>query len=227
MNTDPYVRFRTATGPLRQRAHTAPAVLRLLAGELSRHQLALLTLQMYHYVKYTKVLFEYALSRVDAGAEHEPLRQMLRYFAEDEAGHELVALRDLESMGYDPNACAATLPLPAALNLHGANRLAVEEYGPYYLVGETFATETVGAENSRRIELAYRDVAAVAFYALHAEADVGHAAVSERILVHALGLRDTERPIMLGYATAVHNLQRLAEAVVDSHLYPAAFQLPS
>lgn len=227
MNTDPYPRFLAATGPLRQRAHTTPAVVRLLAGELSRYQLALLTLQMYHYVKYTGPVFEYAHGRVAVGAEHEPLREMLAFFRTDEAGHELVALRDLEKMGYDPAVCADTLPLPAALNLHGANRLAVEEYGPYYLVGETYATETVGAEISRRIELAYRDVASVAFYALHAEADVGHAAASERILVHALGLPDTERAITLGYATALHNLQRLAEAVIDAHLYPAAFQLPS
>ena len=87
--------------------------------------------------------------------------------------------------------------------------------------------ETVGADLSRQIEHAYRDVAPVAFYTVHAEADAEHAVASERIVRHALGLPGTARPILLGYATALHNLQRLAEAVLGADVYPAPFQLPA
>ena len=224
---DAFDRFLANTRFQWHRSFEAASTRRLLGGAFSRTQLAMLTLQMFHYVKYTVPVFEEALARVAEGAAHEPLRAMLRFFAEDEAGHDRLALRDLARMGYDPEQCAASLPLPATLDLHGANRLAVAEYGPYYLVGETYATETVGAEISRRIERAYAGVAEVSFYAVHAEADVGHAARSEEIVRHALTLPGTEGAITLGYLTALHNLQRLAEAVEDSAPFPAAFQLPA
>lgn len=220
-----FKQFHTMAEAAWQRASGAPGARRVLSGELNRSQLALLTLQMYHYVKYTVPVFEYALTLVRPGREHDPLAQMLRFFAHDEAGHDRVALRDLQRMGYAKR-CAETLPLPATLNLHGANRLAVEEYGPYYLVGETYATETVGARISRGVEHAYRDVAEVSFYAVHAEADPGHAAVSERVVRHALSMPGNSRAITLGYLTALHNLQALAEAVLHAEHYPAAFQLP-
>lgn len=221
-----FERFHAMSGHARDRAYQTSASRRLLGGELTEAQLALLTLQMYHYVKYTVSVFEEALALVRPGREHDPLAEMLRFFATDEAGHDCVALRDLQRMGYDSLACTRTLPLPATLNLHGANRLAVHEYGPYYLVGETYATETVGAEISRRVEHAYRDVAAVSFYAVHADADPQHAAVSEKVVRHALSLEGTEAVVTLGYLTAVHNLQQLASAVLDAEHYPAAFQLP-
>ncbi len=204
----------------------SPFLERLVAGAFAKEQIAMLTLQMFHYVKYTVRIFTYALGRVPPGEEHEPLRKMLRFFADDEAGHELVALQDLERMGYDRDKCKATLPLPTALNLHGANRLAVEEYGPYYLVGETYATETAGAELSGIIARAYAETAKVGFYTLHAEADQVHALKSEEILRHALSLEGTRRPILLGYLTALRNLHGLAEEAVHASAYPSEFQLP-
>lgn len=219
-------RFRAATRFQWERSMNAPSTQRLLNGAFTQAQLAMLTLQMFHYVKHTVALFEEAITFVPDGEVHLPLRTMLRFFAEDEAGHDRIALRDLGRMGYDVAACEATLPLPATLDLHGANGLAVKEYGPYYLVGETYATETVGAELSRRIQRAYAGVAEVAFYAVHAEADVGHAAKSEAVVRHALTLPGAERLVTLGYLTALHNLRGLAEAVEESGAFPAAFQLP-
>lgn len=203
----------------------------VVEGKLTREELAMLTLQMFHYVKYTVPVFRWALTRVPPGEEHEPLRQMLGFFASDEDGHDQVALRDLEALGYDPEACAATLPLPTTLNLHGANRLAVEEYGPYYLVGETYATETVGARLSAAIHHAMvgrADLArGITFYDVHGVADVLHAEKSEEVLAHALGRPENRRPLLLGCLTAWRNLSQLAAEVPRARLYPAEFQLPS
>jgi len=207
---------------------TTQAVVR---GKLDAPEVALLTLQMYHYVKYTVPVFQEALAAAPHGEEHEPLRQMLAFFATDEEGHDRVALRDLAALGYDPEACMRTLPLPPTLNLHGANKLAIAEYGPYYLVGETYATETVGAEMSAAIHAALAQKpelrAGLRFYDVHGEADVLHAARSIAVLRHALERPENRRPIVLGCLTAWRNLSLLAAEIPKARLYPSEFQLPT
>jgi pyrroloquinoline quinone (PQQ) biosynthesis protein C len=202
----------------------------VVRGRLQREELAMLTLQMFHYVKYTVPVFEEALAKAPRGEEHAPLRMMLSYFASDEAGHDKVALRDLEALGYDPRTCMETLPLPATLALHGTNRLAIAEYGPYYLVGETYATETVGAEMSAAIHAALSGDAelrrGIHFYDVHGEADVRHAEKSVEVLKIALERPENRRPIVLGCLAAWRNLSLLAADVFEARLYPAEFQLP-
>jgi hypothetical protein len=202
----------------------------LIKGRHDREGVAMVTLQMYHYVKNTVPVFQYALGRLGKGAEHAELRAMLEYFIEDEAGHDRVALKDLARMGYDPELCKQTLPLPTTLNLQGANKLAVDEYGPYYLVGETYATETVGAQVSQGIHDAYRHHpelgGCLAFYSVHGEADQVHAARSEATLRRCLSNPSRRRPLLLGCLTAWKNLMQLADEIRFAPLYPREFQLP-
>jgi hypothetical protein len=214
--------WRTATGSWGN--------LMLAYGKHDREALAMVTLQMYHYVKRTVAVLDLALSKIPPGEEHAELRAVFEYFARDEAGHELVALKDLERMGYDPDACREALPLPTTLNLQGANMLALEEYGPYYLLGETYATETVGAMVSQGIYEAYKNHpelgGAVAFYRVHGDADVAHAAKSESSLRRYLAAPGNRRPLVLGCLTAWKNLMQLAMEIQSYKLYPPEFQLP-
>lgn len=202
----------------------------IVRGKLEVAEVAMLTLQMYHYVKHTVPVFREALASAPGGDEHEPLRRMLAFFAADEEGHDKIALRDLAALGYDPEACMRTLPLPTTLNLHGANMLGIAEYGPYYLVGETYATETVGAEMSAAIHAALAHKSelreGIRFYDVHGEADVLHAAKSVEVLTHALERAENRRPIVLGCLTAWRNLSQLAAEIPKARLYPGEFQLP-
>lgn len=227
---DAFDRFRQDVDFMWRETTSLATTQRVVAGDMQRGELAMLTLQMYHYVKYTTPVFREALTQVPVGAAHDPLRRMLAFFAADEEGHDRVALRDLASLGYDPEACMRTLPLPTTLNLHGANRLALAEYGPYYLVGETYATETVGAQMSAAIHAALGTKPALAggirFYDVHGEADVVHAAKSVETLRSALADPANRRPILLGCLTAWRNLAQLAAEVFKAHLYPVEFQLP-
>lgn len=227
---NPFEEFRRDVDFMWREATSLPTTRAIRSGELAVGELAMLTLQMYHYVKYTVPVFREALGLVPGGAEHDPLREMLAFFASDEDGHDKVALRDLARLGYDPEACMQTLPLPTTLNLHGANRLALSEYGPYYLVGETYATETVGAEMSAAIHtaLARREELAsgIRFYGLHGEADVLHAEKSVAIVRNALERAENRRPIILGCLTAWRNLSLLAAEIRNAPLYPKEFQLP-
>jgi len=202
----------------------------LTRGKLDREALAMVTLQMYHYVKRTVAVIDLALARLPRAPEHDDLRQLLEYFAREEDGHERLALRDLAAMGYDPEACQRVLPLPTTLNLQGANQLALEEFGPYYLLGETYATETVGAHVSQSIFDAYRGHpelgGAVSFYRVHGDADQRHAAKSEATLRRHLEVPGRRAPLVLGCLTAWRNLTALAQEIQNHRLYPADFQLP-
>lgn len=228
--TEAFDRFRNDVDFMWREATSTWTTQMIISGKLATDDLAMLTLQMYHYVKYTVPVFREALAIAPAGPEHRPLREMLAYFASDEEGHDAVALRDLAALGYDPDACKATLPLPTTLNLHGANRLAIAEYGAYYLVGETYATETVGAAMSGAIHasLSERPDAkrGIRFYEVHGEADVAHAAKSEAVVRQALARTDNRRPILLGCLTVWRNLSQLAAEIPRARLYPEEFQLP-
>jgi len=228
--TDVFNEFRRDVDFMWRMATNSWASIALTKGELDREGLAMVTLQMYHYVKNTVPVFEWALERVPEGDEHDDLRALLMYFIKDEAGHDLVALKDLEAMGYPREACRNTLPLPTTMNLQGANKLAVEEYGPYFLLGETYATETVGATISQGIYDAYQHhpelAKCVSFYSVHGEADVDHAARSEVMLRRSLEVPTRRRPLVLGCLTAWKNLMNLGMEVQNYRLYPAEFQLP-
>jgi hypothetical protein len=229
--TKAFDRFRADVDFMWREATSLWTTQAVVRGKLDVPELAMLTLQMYHYVKYTVPVFKEALAIAPLGKEHDPLRKMLAFFASDEEGHDRIALRDLAALGYDPEACKQILPLPTTLNLHGANKLALAEYGPYYLVGETYATETVGAEMSAAIHSALERrpelKAGIRFYDVHGEADVLHAAKSVEIVEYALEREENRRPIVLGCLTAWRNLSQLAAEIPKARLYPSEFQLPA
>jgi len=227
MHTKPFESFRKDVEFMWRMSTSSWAALMLTHGKLDPEALAMVTLQMYHYVKHTVAVCEYALARLPPGKEHDDFREVLRYFAEGEDGHDRLALRDLDRLGYDAAACAETLPLPTTLNLHGANRLAIDTYGPYYLLGETYATETVGAQISAGIFDAYAGNPATArgaeFYHVHGEADVQHAARAEECLRRCLPAHGPA--ITLGCLTAWRNLMGLGMEIQHYKLYPEPFQL--
>lgn len=222
---DSFAAFERDVEPIWQLSRGAWATVMLERGRMNREELAMVTLQMYHYVKDTVPVLHYALARLPAGAEHDDYRRLLEHFVEEEAGHDRVALRDLAALGYDAEACAATFPLPTTMALQGANRLAIDAYGPYFLLGETYATETTGARISAAIHRAY--VAqlgnATKFYDVHGEADVDHAARSEACLRRYLP--EHRRVLTLGCITAWRNLMGMATEVQNYRLYPEPFQL--
>jgi len=224
----PWERFQRDVAFMWQQAMGCWSTLMLVHGRMDHEQLAMVTLQMYHYVKDTVAVLHHALAALPDAPEHDDYRALLHYFAADEAGHELVALRDLEALGYDAEVCKATLPLPTTHNLQAANRAGVDAWGPYYLLGETWATERVGAVISARIHEAYRAdgglAHGVSFYEVHGEADQGHADRSTALLRATLA-RDPAlyRPTLMGCLTAWRNLILLGMEIQSYRLYPADF----
>lgn len=225
-----YERLQRDTAFMWQQAMGCWSTLMLVHGRMDKDQLAMVTLQMYHYVKDTVAVIAHALAALPEAPEHASYRALLDYFAHDEAGHELVALRDLAALGFDVEACKATLPLPTTHNLQAANRAGIDTWGPYYLLGETWATERVGAVISARIHDAYRadgrHAHGVSFYEVHGEADVDHSDRSTALVREALA-RDPAlyRPVLMGCLTAWRNLMLLGMEIQSYRLYPAEFQL--
>jgi hypothetical protein len=225
---DAVQRFRHDTQFAIERAQTAAPLRALLDGRLEDEALAMLTLQMFHYVRHTVSITEYALQKLTD--EDRELRVLLEYLARDEAGHELVALEDLARLGYDPDECRASLPLPTTFNLPAENRFGIDTFGPYYLLGECQASETIGAELCTRILEAYRSRPTLAdgleFYRLHGASDVAHAHATELCFRSAMKRDALYRPILMGFLTATRNLSLLGGELGGYRSYPACFQLP-
>jgi hypothetical protein len=223
-------RFRHDTQFAVERARTSPQLRLLLEGRLEDEDLAMLTLQMFHYVRHTVPITEHALSRLAPGEEDGDVRRLFEYLARDEAGHELVALEDLARLGYDPDACRATLPLPTTFNLPAENRFGLETFGPYYLLGECCASEMVGAELSTRIFDAYKSrpslAAGLEFYRLHGVSDVAHARATEACFRRCVGKEEHYRPMLMGFLTATRNLVLMGAELAAYRAYPAPYQLP-
>ncbi len=222
-------RFQADVGFMDTMAFSSWSTLMLTSGGHDAEALAMVTLQMYHYVKETVPVLRFALDRVPDGPDHDDYRGFLEAFIREEEGHDAVALSDLKNLGYDRDACKATAPLPTTLNLQGANRAGVIRYGAYYLLGETYATEVTGARMSARVYDVYRDILGkrcVKFYDVHGEADVEHAAFSETLIRAKLGDPARYEAIVVGCINAWRNLLLLGTEIQSYKLYPAMYQLP-
>jgi pyrroloquinoline quinone (PQQ) biosynthesis protein C len=224
-----FERFREETDFMWRMAMGCWSTLMLVKGRMDKESVAMVTLQMFHYVKHTVPVCKHGLSRLPADPQHDALRALLEYFVEDEAGHDELALRDLARLGYDPERCRRTLPLPTTFNLAAANRMGVDELGPYWLLGESFATERVGAEISAAIHEAYAASPemdqGIAFYRVHGVSDADHASRTEACLRRYVEQPEHYPALLLGFLTSLRNLMLLGMELQHYRLYPAPFQL--
>jgi hypothetical protein len=93
-----------------------------------------------------------------AAAGREALAAWARAKAIEEDGHDVLARRDLEALGYDADAALAALRPPTALALAARLRAAVEADDPIECVGYAYALERLalarGADYVARVEAA-------------------------------------------------------------------------
>src|SRR5688572_1552231 len=108
-----------------------------------REGLAMVTLQMFHLASRSIPVIRHARLSLPEGPEHARFRELLAYLEKAEEGRELVALGDLERMGYDPERCRDTMPLPTTYNFTASTRAAIDELGPYAYLGSAYASELI------------------------------------------------------------------------------------
>lgn len=94
----------------------------------------------YHLCYHTPLLMKKAAQQF-ASAGRSTLAQWATERAKEEQGHELLALRDIQSMGYDPQAVVGSLiPLPTILLMDYFTRSA-EDLNPIDCVGYSYTME--------------------------------------------------------------------------------------
>ncbi|MCL6752252.1 hypothetical protein KBT16_15285 [Nostoc sp. CCCryo 231-06] len=97
----------------------------------------------YHLCHSTPQLMEEAQERF-ASADRQSLAQWAVQKAREEAGHDLLALRDIESMGYRAEAVVQALVPPAAKTLLDYFTQSVQDSDPIDCVGYSYTAERLG-----------------------------------------------------------------------------------
>ncbi len=112
-------------------------------GEVSRDLYAVYLRETYHLVRHTSRALARGASRVDDG--QRALRAWLLEQANEEHGHELFCLKDLQNLGLAPEAVTAAAPGPGAWGVVTQNYFFAETH-PSALLGVASATEGMGAD---------------------------------------------------------------------------------
>lgn len=97
----------------------------------------------YHSSRYTSRLMEEAAQRF-AASGRQNLAQWAVQKAKEEAGHDRLALLDIQSMGYDPIAVVQALVPSAATSLVDSLTRSVQASNPIDCVGHAYASERLG-----------------------------------------------------------------------------------
>lgn len=113
------------------------------SGQVSRDQYAVYLRETYHLVRHTSRALARGASRVED--RQRALRAWLLEQANEEHGHELFCLKDLQALGLTPETVTAPPPGPGAWGIVTQNYFFAEGH-PSALLGVASATEGMGAE---------------------------------------------------------------------------------
>lgn len=154
-----------------------PVFAQLQSGTFTRgHYLAYLK-ETYHLVTHTPRYLKAAAERLDA--QDAWLRDYYLKFADDETGHELLCVHDIRALGEKPEELLSEKPLGGSWAMITQNYYLATLGNPISLIGDTIATEGLGANLAssvadlleERYEVPH---AATTFLRVHGDEDVEH-----------------------------------------------------
>lgn len=137
-----------ATRLERERFLAIPLITRAAESGVSRELYLAFLAQAYHHVRHTCPLLELAVARCGSGDGR--YRKGLLHYIEEERGHELWILDDIEAMGGDPRAVREGMPGIACRVMVGYAIYAIEYVSPYTLLGMVHVLEGMSARLAER-----------------------------------------------------------------------------
>jgi pyrroloquinoline quinone (PQQ) biosynthesis protein C len=170
-----------------------PIFARLVRGDLTRfHYLAYLR-ETYHLVKHTPKYLTVAANRV---VKHdERLANYFRKFSQEETGHELLCIRDIDALGENVDIITSGDSNPGAWGIVTQCYFWAIQGNPVALLGDAFATEEIGVssgtEAARLLESNYgipRN--ATNFLRVHGSEDKEHLEAAAHAIEWYAGNRD-------------------------------------
>jgi pyrroloquinoline quinone (PQQ) biosynthesis protein C len=162
-----------------------PIFSRLRSGDIHPvHYFAYLR-ETYHLIRHTPQYLTIAAGRAADGDRR--LAEYFRAFAREEAGHELLCVRDLEALGQNVEAILSGHPSPGCWGMVTQCYYWAAQGNPVALLGDAFATEELGAasglEIARRLETDYGiPRKATNFLRVHGSEDQHHFAAAARAI---------------------------------------------
>jgi pyrroloquinoline quinone (PQQ) biosynthesis protein C len=172
-----------------------------------------LLVETFHYVKHSCTLMSQACAQLKPD-----MLQLQTYLAQhitEEMGHEEWALDDLEKLGYDRKAVAASRPLAETINLIGSQLYVINYLHPAGLLGYVYMMESTPPNETTLAFLEAYGVTpdAMTFLSRHGQADQRHSRELRSMLdMHFIGSRMREAAItsaVLGLADVNRLLARV------------------
>lgn len=155
--------------------------------------------ETYHFVRHTPRFLAAAASRFDYGLES--VRKRFLKHATEEFGHERFALKDLATLGVNPDLVKVSEPLVATTALVAFHYYMAERVNPVALLGTIYTLEGLGQREGSQ---AYRAIqeslklppSAVTFLSSHAEFDVKHLEEARKTIAENVKSEEDERAIV-------------------------------
>ena len=171
-----------------QQFNAAPGVRRLINGEMTVAHYQSFLREIYFYARESPPFF--AMIPVHLrGAQREFTKRMLQH-ACAEAGHDVLALRDLATLGVDTSQIPYERPRPETAALIGFSYYLIQYLNPVSYLGFVFHLEYLpthfGQDYANGLLRAGIPPAAMSFLGEHIEADVGHNRLMADYVEHLL-----------------------------------------
>jgi pyrroloquinoline quinone (PQQ) biosynthesis protein C len=166
----------------------SPALQRLSSGNITIEHYKSYLRQIYHYTKDNPQI--QALATVYFRGDDRDLVKMFYKHAISEIGHDMLALRDLETLGEDTSRIRTEYPLPATIALNAFVYWQIYNHNPIGYLGYLFFLEFLptssGNDYMRLLEGIGVPKEAMAFILEHATVDVAHNKLMEKYAEHLI-----------------------------------------
>lgn len=206
----------TATDEDRRAFETHPVVVAAVADGMTVERYRALLLELYHVVWHFNPVCAAAASRLDDG--FTTLRYFLYEHMQEESGHEVWVMNDLEAVGVTPSDTRGHAPSPDTLALNGYNYWAADRRHPTSALGMLYALEVIASVYGGPFASAIRESLlldgdrGVSFIDSHSTMDAQHMAELRKIL-NQVADPAAKAAIVESVRVNFHHFTRIIEAV--------------
>jgi pyrroloquinoline quinone (PQQ) biosynthesis protein C len=188
------------------RVHAGPFWRHLTSNGLDRDLYIAVMTEIYHYTRYNSQ--NQALAAVRLTSERLPLLRYCLNHALEEAGHDLMALTDLESIGVAPETTLNRRPLPETQALISYLFRVATEHDATARLGYSFWAEDAYGYIEELLAAMRRDLDLtdrhMTFFVAHAEIDADHAEEVKKIITKTCTRPELQEDLVSVLKTSLH-----------------------
>jgi pyrroloquinoline quinone (PQQ) biosynthesis protein C len=203
------------------------AIKKFLSGEVSKTEYSSLLEEIHHYTKHNPQIQAHA-TVFFRGKDRELVKTFLQH-ATSEVGHDLLALRDIDALGFSSSEVEARNPLPATMALTSfvfyqiAHRRAVGYLGYLYFL-EHLSTG-IGGHFSQLLDAMGVPKSAQSFVGEHMSVDVAHNRLMETYLKQLVRTREDLSEVCYAMQVSGHLYAQMFDQAMDRANDPSGLDM--